>query len=428
MTDLERVFAEKLTENGDSSYNTTGNKMLDILFMTSYFEKHLQEVKIGTSDKEKLFSMFIRDPRFGLGRRDLGRKLMAESGVDSASIVNVGRFDDLLHTPRFEDAVYLLAECERGNELAKKWMPRLTGKDKAIAKKLCRMFKIKESDYRKLIKCDTVERKLSEKQIDDIDYEHVPSLAMIKYYGRFMKEEKFRSYLETVKKGEVKLNISTTTVYDIYKNRNKIDADLFFDKIEKISINCIPVLDTSGSMQDSNDSMGKAISIAHYLAKCSTYCKNQVISFSSKPRLMEVSSDNGTRNFFGVSNAYSKELNSMFTGDCTNTDLRAVMELLGKLNDLPEYIVILSDMEFDRGSMLSKTQVQKLWESKGYTTKIVWWNFNSRNKTVPELDEMGNVYISGNSPMMLKYLESGFDGQKFLDKLLLEYTKNIYHL
>ena len=28
MNDLERLFAEKQTENGDATYNTTGNKLL----------------------------------------------------------------------------------------------------------------------------------------------------------------------------------------------------------------------------------------------------------------------------------------------------------------------------------------------------------------------------------------------------------------
>ena len=53
MTELEKIFAEKKTENGDVSYNTTGNNLLDILFMTSYYEKHLEEAHIGDSEKEK---------------------------------------------------------------------------------------------------------------------------------------------------------------------------------------------------------------------------------------------------------------------------------------------------------------------------------------------------------------------------------------
>ena len=82
-------------------------------------------------------------------------------------------------------------------------------------------------------------------------------------------------------------------------------------------------------------------------------------------------------------------------------------------------------MEFDIGSRQSKLQLQKIWEENNCKTKIVWWNFNNRNKTVPETDEFGNIYISGYSPMLLKYLECGFNGEQFLNKLLDEYKNKI---
>lgn len=435
MNELEKLFATKQTENGDISYNTTGSKLLDLLFMTAYFEKHLDEVKIGNSAKEKLFAMFIRDGRFGLGRRDLGRELMKQAEVSAEDIVTAGRFDDLIFNPTDENIAHLKEQVNKGNQLAKKWCPRLTCKDRKIAKMLCKMWGLSERQYRKLIKCDTTENKLSHHRIDDIEFEKVPSLAMIKYYKRFMQEDRFAQYLESVKKGEKKLNISTATVYDIYKNRESIDADLFFDKLEKIKINCIPVLDTSGSMNDSNDSMGKATCIAHYLAKCSTFCNGQVVSFSSRPQLLTIT-DKPTKNTnvwggssytnrFGNANKYCKELNSLYTGDCSNTNFGAVMELFAGLGEVPEYLVVLSDMEFDYGSSMSKDKTMKLFKDKGYNTKIVWWNFNSRNKTVPETDDYGNIYLSGYSPYLLKFLESGFDGEKFLDKLLEEYAARV---
>ena len=440
MNALEKVFAKKITENGDISYNTTGNKLLDILFMTSYFEKHLDEVHIGNSDKEKLFSMFIRDPRYGIGRRDLGRKLLGLSEVSADAIVKCGRYDDLLLTGTddieqlYNYVDYMYKKALEGNELAKKWFPRLTSTNRELAKALCQYLKLSEKEYRKLIKVETTEKKLTERRTNEIDFEKVPSLAMVKYFSRFANGEdtkkRFEKYLESVKKGEKKLNISTTNVYDIYRNRDKIDADLFFDKLEKIKINCIPILDTSASMWDSNDSIGKAISIAHYLSKCSTYCNGQLISFSRNPKLITIKEKKTYGDYyyggnFGNSNKYSRELNSMYTGDVANTDFGKVMKLLEDLEELPEYLVVLSDMEFDIGSNQSKKELQKLWKEKGYTTKIVWWNFNSRNKTVPELDEMGNIFISGYSPMLLKYLESGFDGEKFLNKLLDEYSKKV---
>ena len=110
MTELEKIFAEKKTENGDVSYNTTGNNLLDILFMTSYYEKHLEEAHIGDSEKEKWFARFIRDPRYGLGRRDLGRKLMYMANLLPEEIVKSGRFDDLLFRGNIEDCTYLKSE------------------------------------------------------------------------------------------------------------------------------------------------------------------------------------------------------------------------------------------------------------------------------------------------------------------------------
>lgn len=424
MNELQRLFNQKLTENGDVAYKSTSNKLLDILFMTEYFEKHLDEVKIGNSKKEKLFSMFIRDGRFGLGRRDLGRELMKQSEVSAENVVKAGRFDDLIYKPTNENIEFLRQQLLKGNYLAKKWCPRLNSKNKQIAKTLCKMWKISEPKYRKLIKCDTTENKLSQHRINEIDFEKVPSLAMIKYYKRFLKEDRFKEYLSNVKKGEKKLNISTTTVYDIYKNREKIDADLFFDKLEKIQINCIPILDTSDSMTWSNDAIGKATCIAHYLSKCSTFCNGQVVSFSSKPKLLTIN-NKCKNNYFGDSNKYCRELSSLYTGDCSNTDFGAVMNLFADLKEVPEYLVVLSDMEFDEGSSMSKQRTMRLFKEKGYKTKIVWWNFNARNKTVPETDDFGNIFISGYSPYLLKFLESSFDGNKFLDKLLQEYNKSI---
>lgn len=450
MNSLEKLFAEKKTENGDIAFNTTGDELIDILFMSEYYGKHPQEAvskMAGTDELNQLFAMFIRDPRFGLGKKDLGVALEAVTGVSPENMVKAGRFDDIFrfsytdtaHPTQFDNGLkYMWQQVLMGNELAKKWMPRFNTSNDHLAKQLCKKLGVSQKFYRKAIKANTVEAKMSAREFDDINYEHVPSLAMIKYYNRFMQDPKFQIYLEEVKKGKKKLNTSVTTVYDIYKNRCKIDADLFFDKLEKISINCIPILDTSGSMEDSNDSIGKATAIAYYLAKCSTYCPNQVVSFSSKPQLIKIKEQDyvlvqdwwseGVSRFrpkYGVENKFCRELNSMYTGDCTNTDFAAVIELLSKLDDFPDYFVVLSDMEFDSGSNMSKNRVMQMFRNNGIKTKIVWWNFNGRATTSPELDEYGNIFMSGYSPMLLKFLQAGFNSKAFLNKLLLEYYKNI---
>ena len=439
---LQETFAAKINENGDISFNKVSNdNLLNVLFMTEYYQKHLSEVSIGTSDKEKLFSMFIRDPRYGLGRRDLGRILMSQSEVSLDNIVKAGRWDDIFYIkyPSKESYYTTLdwvkTEIEKGNELLKKWMPRYSSKHLLLAREIAKYWGMNKQQYGHFIKCNTTEHKLSQHNTGAIEFEHVPSLAMIKYAKRFATgadtKDRYAQYISDVKAGKKDLKVSTTTVYDIYKNRQSIDADLFFSKIEKIKGSWVPIVDTSGSMVNANDSFGKALSIGHYLAKCSSYAPNQVISFSSTPQLITLGIPTITSyscykpKISNTDSQYQKEINSMYTGDCSNTDFGAVMNLLKNLTDMPEYLVVLSDMEFDIGSRQSKLELQQLWRQRGYTTKIVWWNLNAKNTTAPEMDNMGNIFLSGYNPMLLKYLQVGFNGEKFLNELLIEYKKKI---
>lgn len=438
---LAELFDRKFTENGDGAYCSTGNKLLDVFFMTEYFQKHLDELSLGDSFIEKLLSMYIRDPRYGLGYRDLGRVLMGKAKVDKEDVVQAGRWDDLFYVAfeggeECEDALYYIwNEVIHGNELAKKWMPRFNTADDQLAKDICRFLNITEKEYRKAIKTNTVEKRLSCKEDDQIVYEHVPSLAMLKYYRRFSKDPRFKEYLEDVRKGEKKMNFSTGTVYDIYRNRDNIDADLFFDQLPKIEINCIPIVDTSLSMFDRNDSIGKAMSVGYYLARCSSYCKDFLISFSSCPQLIDLNNKNSESysSYYTWSdkNTYEKNrhkgrfyegLANIYTGDCSNTDFGAVIEGLSSLKKYPEYFVVLSDQEFDCGSRTSVEDTFRLFEEKGIKTKIIWWNLNGRNKTVTmQSDEPRCIYMSGYSPQLLTYLENGFDGKKCLAALLENY-------
>lgn len=453
MNSIEKLLNTKRTENGDIAYKTTGDNLTDLLFMTAYFEKHLDQAKIGTSDREKIFSMFVRDPRFGLGRRDLGRVLMKQADVPAHAIVKAGRFDDLWHIPTDANLLYLRTAVMENNQLAKKWCPRLTTKDKAIAKALCKHWELTEKEYRKLIKTDkTVEFKLSYAEeekgtplndlfkkgtythplVDTIDFEQVPSLAMTKYLKCFSTREdikdRFNEYMQQVKENKAKVNVSTATVHDSYKTVNNAstsareNADILGKKIVEnatvgVELDAIVILDTSGSMgwkEDNSSLLGKAMSIAHGIATHSTYARNQVISFSSYPQLMTITGE-----------TLKEQYHSMYTGDCSNTDFAAVMRILRGLNKFPEYLVVLSDMEFDYGSRQSKEQTMRLFRDAGAETKIIWWNLNDRNKTVPEFDEYGNIYMSGYNLQLLKLLENKFDMTQYIDKLLSEYCKNI---
>ena len=450
MNELEKILNEKKTENGDKAYKTTGDNLTDLFFMTAYFEKHLDEASIGETEKEKVFSMFIRDPRFGLGRRDLGRRLMKLSKVSPENTVKAGRYDDLLYNPTDEALDLLYKELKENNELAKKWMPRLTGKDKKIAKTLCKMWNISEKEYRALIKTDsTTEYKLSYAEqkegtplnelfkegnyshplVDTIDFEKVPSLAMTKYLHTFSTREdiksRFDEYIEKVKENKAKVNTTTTDVYDGYKTvmrgnsseaKEVIANKIVDDKTEGVEMNAIVILDTSGSMGGyyNGSLLERASSIAYGLAVKSTYAQNQIISFSSEPRLMIIKG-----------NTLQEKYRSMYTGDCSNTDFGKVMELLRGLKKYPEYLIVLTDTEFDYGSSQSKKQTMRMFKEVGAETKIIWWNLNDRNKTVPEFDEYGNIYLSGYNLQILKLLENKFDMSAYIDKILEKYKKDI---
>ena len=441
---LQQLFDNvKLTENGDLAYKkVSSDVMLNILFMTEYYSKHLDEVPhLEYSPIDKLFAMFIRDPRYGLGKRDLGRKLMSSAKVSFEDALLAGRADDLLFMEwesfdYYSMLDYLKSEIDKGNELVKKWMPRYSSKHLLLARQIAKYWDMNKQQYGHFIKCNTTENKMSDHRWDDVEFEHVPSLAMLKYAKAFSTKAetkaRYAKYLEDVKAGKKDLHVATTSVYDIYRNRKKIDADLFFSKLEKISGSWIPVVDSSGSMQDMNDSYGKAMAIGHYLAKCSTYAPNQVVSFSSRPQLLTLGNlsediDRYWMPDYNKESEYEREIASMYTGDCSNTDFGKVMQLLSNLDGeiMPEYLIVLSDMEFDQGSRTSKDATMQLFKEKGYTTKIVWWNLNSRHTTCPEMDNSGNIFLSGYNPMLLKFLQAGFDTSAFLHTLLQEYAKSV---
>jgi len=444
--DLQTLFSNniKLTENGDIAFKfPSTNNLINILFYTEYLQHHLSQVPdISKEPDAQLFSMMIRDPRFGLGKRDLGRYLMGNTKCSIEQIVKAGRVDDLFfgtYSFTISDLLaYLKAEIEKGNELVKKWMPRYSSKNVALARAIAKEWGMNKQQYGKFIKCNTTENKLSRKNFDQIAFEHTPSLAMLKYAHCFNTrpelKERYLQYLADVKAGKKELKVSTTFVYDIYRNRKSIDADIFFEKIEKISIDCIPIVDTSGSMYDTNDSIGKALSIGHYLSKCSYTFKDKVIAFSSHPTMITLGEDTKalrrgwyTSDIDKTRSIYEKEISSMITGDCSNTDFGAVMNLLSTVDSgvMPKWLVVLSDCEFDAGSYTSKVATMALFKKRGYTTRIIWWNLNSRNTTAPEMDVDGNIFISGYNPMLLKYLKAGFNQEQFLENLLDEYKKNI---
>ena len=74
---------------------------------------------------------------------------------------------------------------------------------------------------------------------------------------------------------------------------------------------------------------------------------------------------------------------------------------------------------------MSKKKTMEMFKERGANTKIIWWSLNDRNKTVPEFDEYGNIYVSGYNIQMLKLLENKFDMTTYIDKILEDYKRKV---
>lgn len=174
-------------------------------------------------------------------------------------------------------------------------------------------------------------------------------------------------------------------------------------------------MDNSGSMYDSEMSYLKARAIGHYVAKNSSYMKNHIITFSDYPELLE------------LSNNYEQDMEILNSfRDIGSTDFGKVMNLLSKVTeDLPDYLLVLSDMQFNSGSANTKDKAMEILQKRNPNLRIIWWNFNVEDTTFPETDSYGNIFLGGYNPLLLKFLEVGFNGQELVDKIVNEYKEKM---
>lgn len=440
---LKQAFNETETWNGDTAYNSSLNKYIDLIFKLVQYRKSPNTINItldSNNEYDKWIARVVRDCRYGFGEREVGRKLLEQIRETPINIFNVGRADDIfelgynlvksrkdLKGGEYWQYLYEKLNSTKKNDIenfnVRKWMPRERGGNVDKVKAFRKVFKLSPRQYRKLIaNNDTVEYILSSGNVVE-KYENVPSLAMLKHFNSFIRTDKenFENYLESVRKGTKKMNTSTMTPYDIalkYEKRELSgnDCDLIFEQLPKINFGkIIPIVDNSGSMYDSELSYLKARAIGHYVAKNSSYMNNHIITFSDYPKLLKLS-DNYKQDM--------EILNSF--NDIGSTNFGKVMELLSKVTeDLPDYILVLSDMQFNSGSSQSKDEAMEILQKRNPNLRIVWWNFNPIQTTFPETDEYGNIFLSGYNPTLLKFLEVGFNGQELIDNIVNEYKEKM---
>ena len=470
----DEVGNVSVTENGALGYATSGKAILDMNFrITSYRNKTAQEIVRDFSlalDETPVVAIkwlfFARDIRGGAGERRLFRVCMnwfAKNYPDIAKellvlVSEYGRFDDLLdlaQIPAVSGAVTEIVKtqfisdmknCENGKSvsLLAKWMPSENASSpvtRAQARHWIATLGVTPRVYRKTLSklrayLDVTEVKMSGNEWDEIDYEKVPSRANVIYREAFARHDVARreQYLTALTKGEAKINASALFPHEIFTKVDRSytslpDMEAMWKSLPdyvKGDGSTIVVRDGSGSMTSpvgsgNTSCLDVASALAVYFAeRCEGEFKNKFITFSSRPRLVDLSRCNSLK-------AKATELRRY--NECDNTNIEAVFDLIlniavenrMKQSEIPQNILIISDMEFDYctssswGYSFAKPskrlfdEIKDRYTRAGYKLpRLIFWNVCSRTGTIPVIqNDLGVALVSGFSPAIVEMVLSG---------------------
>lgn len=465
----ENNLRKTLTENGAVAYESTGKEILNFNFRLSSFRKmDMTEIKkeFGRVYYENpllavKFVFWVGDIREGAGERKVFRACLiwlAEHKPEVAKKVislvsEYNRFDSLLPLLdtelRYEVSTYLKDQIKAdkknrkaGNPitLCAKWLASINAsseKTRHYAKILCEDWGWSYKKYRKTLAklreyLNVVEVKMSAKEWNEIDYNTVPSKANLIYNGAFLRndEERRRQYLGDLQKGAAKINAGVLQPHEIVTNYTEdgwwSNSVKYYDEtLEQLwknlpdmtVSNTLVVRDGSGSMcsgiSGRTTCLDVATALTLYMAEHNTGAwKDKFITFSSNPEIIDVSAERTLHDKLDKVSHYN---------DCSNTDIYKTMKLILKTavnnhmtqEDMPEMIVICSDMQFDgRMFNLNKTLFEDIideFEAAGFKMpKICFWNIDDRNeKTIPlQQNDLGLILCSGFSVQIMKMFMS----------------------
>lgn len=300
-----------------------------------------------------------------------------------------------------------------------KWFPRKWEVFNRVGKELW----VKPWKLRQIIVkgSDTVEQKMSAKEWDKILYEHVPSKAFAKYQKAFERHdyERFNKFVND--KPE---QIKSTTLFpaDIYKGFTKWNDAKIIEAQWKNLPNYIdsdktflPIIDVScsmtwgrGSAETGITPIMNSISLGLYLAERNkSIFKNAFMSFSSTPRMHYIEWDSVVQKFKYIMNDptmwYSTDIQAAF-----DLILKSALDNHLTREDLPDYVLILSDMEFDEANVWGHSTNFEMIKRKFSMNNLnmpnlVFWNLNGRIWNVPvTINDNWVALVSGYSPAIMK--------------------------
>ena len=437
------------TSNGMKARKSTANACVDLFFNIGASRgKNIipafTAAYVENRDLALRIALWARDVRGGSGERELFKQILThlelkhpeDAELLLAKVPEVGRWDDLFvfkTKPLKDKAFTLLGDALRArNGLAAKWTPRKG----ELAREIREFYGMTPKQYRKSLVALTqvVETQMCSNDWDSINYSHVPSLAHARYKKAFGRHgTTYAEYVAKLIKGDatVKINAGAVYPYDVLKGRigygartmSKTELDAIQAQWDALpnyigDANVLPLVDSSGSMTCAaggyNSKSGLsclevAISLGLYFAdKNKGKFKDTFLTFSNRPQLINLK---GTIN---------QKIDQMNTGEVANTNLHAAFDKILSVAlenkvpqaEMPETLVIFSDMQFDTCVKHDDSAIEMIarkYEAAGYELpKVVFWNLNAAYGNAPvKFDKSGTALVSGFSPAVAKSILSG---------------------
>lgn len=449
---VQNTVVQTRTTNGMAALESTTDPVVDLFFkigasrgkqIVPDFERALQF----DSTLTLRVAAWARDVRGGAGERQIFRDVLLHlENLHPELLVKMlphvpvwGRWDDLLvfETKEFKNRAYdmIAVALADGNGLCAKWMPRKGD----IAVELRNHFGYTPKQYRKTLVGLTkvVETQMCAKDWDNINFSHVPSLAAARYQKAFGRNasEAYAAYKEALKTGEAKINAAAVYPHDVVRSIKLGDKDVAKAQWEALpnymtDANVLPMVDVSGSMccpvggNPNLQCIDISVALGLYCAdKNRGAFKDMFLTFSENTKLEVLRGD--------ILSKYNQLCSSDWG---MNTNLHGAFEQVLHVAtsqrvaeaDMPKYILILSDMQFDRCARHDDSamrMIERKYEAAGYVMpKIVFWNLSSHSSVPVEFNRKGVALISGFSPAIMK---SVLAAQEFTPRSIMLDTINV---
>lgn len=429
------------TQNGALTYSTSGNACVDLFSKVGALRKkpnkEILNLFVSAFKENPEYALrilaYARDIRGGLGERKVYRtvaRTLLDNGANldvfADMTIELGSWKDIFEVCTDREIAHIVrreyarrAEMgEKRPNLMEKYMFSIGGKDNRRAETLAHALGLTPKAYRKYLSkarkdIDIVETHMCANDWGKVKYDHVPSRASMIYTHAFGRHDatRYGEYLESVKKGEAKMNASVLYPYEVVRKvyRSYTDTSAYEAMWQNLKDyhcdgNAIVVTDVSGSMTcDDCMPISVAISLAIYFAERNHGAfKGQMITFSERPEFFEIPEGSLASKIQRVSRApwgMNTNLNRVFDimlSRCVANHVPA--------EDMPKTIYVVSDMEFDECANLTNYEkIKRQYAAAGYTCpNIVFWKVNDHGSTPVRFNDKGVALVSGCSPSVFE--------------------------